>query len=137
MPSLFVGNLPYAATNHDLEALFLQYQFQPKSVRIILDRETNRSRGFGFVELATADECARAKLQLDGGYFMDRQMNLRDADSHPPRSNNGPGARPARSFTPPANAKNGAPRFDDRSSKRDSRRQSRKDRERDRDDDRW
>lgn len=139
MPSLFVGNLPYAATNHDLEALFLQHQFQPRTVRIILDRETNKSRGFGFVELASPDECARAKLLLDGGYFMDRPISLRDADSKPPRPGSGMptgGPKPGRGFSPPGGpARPTAARFDDKPPKRDARRQARRDRERDRGDD--
>ncbi len=51
---IYVGNLPFRSTEDDLRVLFEQYG-TVDSVRIILDRETGRSRGFGFVEMSDAD----------------------------------------------------------------------------------
>jgi RNA recognition motif-containing protein len=86
MQSLFVGNIPYQATEAELEAMFLQFGFKPRSVRIIQDRETGQSRGFGFVELADDTERNRAKTLLDGQLLNGRSLAIRDADSKPPSS---------------------------------------------------
>ena len=61
---LFVGNLPYDTTEEDLRSLFTPYA-EPSYVKIITDRETGRSKGFGFVELedAAAD---KAIAELNG-----------------------------------------------------------------------
>lgn len=59
---LFVGSLPYSVTDDDLADLFKDYG-QVLSAKVIFDRETNRSKGFGFVEFETAEE---AKAAIDG-----------------------------------------------------------------------
>jgi RNA recognition motif-containing protein len=138
MPALFVGNLPYSATEPDLEALFLQHGFKPTSVRVILDRETQRSRGFGFVDLEDPAECGRAKTQIDGAFLQNRQLSVRDADSKPERTRgrDGGGQRPQRAFSTPR-----APNYPDavevshgpdRRSPGRARRQARRDREKQR-----
>ncbi|REK20096.1 MAG: RNA-binding protein [Actinobacteria bacterium] len=63
--NLFVGNLSYATTNSDLESLFGQYG-QVTKAQVITDRETGRSRGFGFVEMSTAEEANAAIEALNG-----------------------------------------------------------------------
>jgi cold-inducible RNA-binding protein len=63
--NLFVGNLTYSVTNTDLETLFGQYG-QVTSAQVITDRETGRSRGFGFVEMASAEDANAAIEALNG-----------------------------------------------------------------------
>lgn len=62
---LFVGGLPYSATERELEELFAQAG-TVNSVKIIIDRDTGRSKGFGFIEMATEDEAQAAIKQFDG-----------------------------------------------------------------------
>jgi cold-inducible RNA-binding protein len=62
---LFVGNLPYAISDEELRELFAAMG-SVKSVRIITDFDTGRSKGYGFVEMGTPDEAAKAIQQLNG-----------------------------------------------------------------------
>lgn len=62
---LFVGNLPYNVSDEDLREIFEAFG-TVISARIIMDRDTGRSKGFGFVEMANADEAEQAMKQLDG-----------------------------------------------------------------------
>ncbi len=66
---LYVGNLPYAANEDTLHDLFSQYG-EVTSVQVATDRETGRSRGFAFVDMAT-DAGAQAAIQNLNGYQMD------------------------------------------------------------------
>lgn len=63
--NLFVGNLTYGTSSADLENLFGQYG-QVTKAQVITDRETGRSRGFGFVEMSTAEEANAAIEALNG-----------------------------------------------------------------------
>ena len=75
---LYVGNLPYAADETTLRDLFSQYG-QVESVQIATDRETGRSRGFAFVDMAT-DADAQAAIQGLSGYQMDgRPLTIEEA----------------------------------------------------------
>jgi RNA recognition motif-containing protein len=85
---LFVGNLSYQATEEDLRELF-QQAGTVQSVRIVTDQFTGRPRGFGFVEMATPEEAARAIEQLNGRVFRDRNLVVDQARSQA----GGPGAR--------------------------------------------
>ncbi len=69
---LYVGNLPYTATEEELNSLFGQAG-TVTSVAIIKDRETGRSKGFAFVEMSNADEAQKAISMLNG-----RDMGGRD-----------------------------------------------------------
>ena len=62
---LYVGNLTYNVNESDLEALFSQFG-AVQSAQIIVDRDTNRSKGFGFVEMATNEEAQKAVSMLNG-----------------------------------------------------------------------
>jgi len=62
---IYVGNLPYSVTNSILESNFAEHG-SVSSARIMMDRETGRSKGFGFVEMATADGAQAAIKALDG-----------------------------------------------------------------------
>ena len=66
MKKIYVGNLPFSATEDDLRALFSEYG-EVSSVALINDRETGRPRGFGFVEMEGADEAIAALDQKDHG----------------------------------------------------------------------
>jgi cold-inducible RNA-binding protein len=79
MPArLFIGNLSYQATEKDLMELFSDYGVV-ESATIILDKETGKSRGFGFVTMAAQDEANRAKEALVGFGLYGRRVVIDDA----------------------------------------------------------
>ncbi|WP_252176222.1 RNA-binding protein [Endozoicomonas sp. 4G] len=86
---LFVGNLAFAATEQDLEEAFGAFG-EIEEAKIILDRETGRSRGFAFVTFNSTD-AAEAALALDGQDVAGRSIRVSIATERP-RNNNG-GAR--------------------------------------------
>lgn len=89
MPAkLFVGNLSFQATEEDLRELFAQAG-TVETVRIITDQFTGRPRGFGFVEMATKEEAAKAIELLNGRLFRDRNLVVDEARSQPPRGSGG------------------------------------------------
>lgn len=93
---LYVGNLPYDATEAALLEIFGQDGRKVEKVHIVLDRETGRPRGFAFVEMAT-DEQARAAMQaLDGKDFNGRMMRINEAEDRRPGGPRpgGPGGAP-------------------------------------------
>ncbi|MCX8071085.1 MAG: RNA-binding protein [Candidatus Binatia bacterium] len=75
---LYVGNLPFDATDADLQTLFSRVG-QCESAAVIVDRYTGRSRGFGFVEMSSAAEAADAIQQLNGASFMGRNITVAEA----------------------------------------------------------
>ena len=81
--NLFVGNLTFATTTGELEALFAEYG-EVADAQIITDRETGRSRGFGFVEMASSDSADKAIAGLNGKDLAGRQLKVNVAK---PRSN--------------------------------------------------
>ena len=84
---LYVGGLPYTTTESELEDLFAEHG-QIQSVRIITDRMTGRSRGFGFVEMNTPEESQAAISALDGTQFSGRTLTVNEAK---PRTGGGGG----------------------------------------------
>jgi RNA recognition motif-containing protein len=74
--NLYVGNLPWKATEQELHDLFSQYG-QVNSVKIISDRETGRSRGFGFVEMEDGGD--EAMQTLNGAEFGGRNIRVNEA----------------------------------------------------------
>src|SRR5689334_24247290 len=79
MPSkLYVGNLPYAVTNDDLQELFSQVG-QVQSVAIITDKFSGQSKGFGFVEMSTAEEANRAIQQFNDTELKGRNIKVNEA----------------------------------------------------------
>ncbi len=76
--NIFVGNLPFSATESDLRGLFAEYG-EIDSVAIITDRDTGRSRGFGFVELAADARANDAIRDLDGHELNGRRINVNQA----------------------------------------------------------
>ncbi len=75
---LFVGNLGFDVTQRDLEELFAQAG-ACDSVAVISDRDTGRSRGFGFVEMSTNAEAQKAVQQFDGQDFKGRALKVNEA----------------------------------------------------------
>ena len=91
MPAkLFVGNLSFQATEEDLRELF-QQSGTVESVRIVTDQFTGRPRGFGFVEMATKEEAAKAVEMLNGRLFRDRNLVVDEARPQPQRGAGGGG----------------------------------------------
>jgi cold-inducible RNA-binding protein len=87
---LYVGNLSFQTTNEDLQALFEQAG-TVESVNLIEDRETGRSRGFGFVEMATNEEGQKAIEQFNGKELNGRNLNVNEAKPREDRGNRGGG----------------------------------------------
>jgi RNA recognition motif-containing protein len=83
---LYVGNLAYATTEEDLQALFAQAG-EVKSATVITDRETGRSKGFAFVEMTTQDEANKAIGLFNGRQLHDRTITVSIAR---PRTESGP-----------------------------------------------
>lgn len=77
MQRIFVGNLPYSTTENDLRELFAEHG-EVKSVDIITDRDTGRSRGFGFVDMPEPD-AATAMEALDGAAMEGRNLTVNEA----------------------------------------------------------
>lgn len=75
---LFVGNLSFETTSEDLQDLFAPMG-TCESARVITDRDTGRSRGFGFVEMASNAEASRAISELNGREVNGRQINVSEA----------------------------------------------------------
>jgi RNA recognition motif-containing protein len=76
--SIYIGNLSYDATTEDLIAVFAEYG-TVKRAQIPTDRETGRSRGFGFVDMDTEPEENAAIDALDGAQWMGRQLRVNKA----------------------------------------------------------
>ena len=88
---LYVGNLPFKVREEDLQALFEQAG-TVTSVNIIRDKFSGQSRGFGFVEMASADEADKAIAMLNGHNLENRQIIVNEArppTPRPPRSGGG------------------------------------------------
>jgi len=85
--NIYVGNLPYRTSDEDLNALFQPYG-EVESARVITDRETGRSRGFGFVEMADDEQALAAIEGLNGSDYQGRPLTVNQAR---PRAAGGPG----------------------------------------------
>ena len=75
---LYVGNLSYNVTNESLSTLFSTFG-TVDSAQVIMDRDTNRSKGFGFVEMASAGEADAAIAALDGKDHDGRNLKVNEA----------------------------------------------------------
>ena len=98
MTKIYVGNLPFSATENDVRALFEQHG-TVQSVALINDRETGRPRGFGFVEMSSAD-AQRAIQSLNGKDMGGRPLRINEAQERQgggggrgPRPGGGSGGR--------------------------------------------
>ena len=76
--NIYVGNLPFDANEGDLRSLFSEYG-SVDSASVITDRDTGRSRGFGFVELGDSAAGAKAIEKLDGHEWNGRRLTVNEA----------------------------------------------------------
>lgn len=83
---LFVGNISYGTTEAALRTIFEDRGLEVADAVIVTDRETGRSRGFGFVEFSHEAEAQRAQEALDGEDLEGRKMTIREALDRPQRS---------------------------------------------------
>ena len=91
MPAkLYVGNLAFSVTNDDLEALFSQIG-KVENVAVVVDKFSGQSRGFGFVQMADANEAARAISELNGTELKGRSIKVNEAREQAPRTGGGGG----------------------------------------------
>lgn len=79
---LFVGNLPWKATEDSLKSLFADHG-EVVSVKIVIDQYTGKSKGFGFVEMASADEAEAALNALNEKPYMERNLRVSLAQERP------------------------------------------------------
>src|SRR5687768_16161301 len=87
---LYVGNLPFSTTNQDLSDIFGELG-PVESSNVIEDRETGRSRGFGFVEMANKEDGERAIAELNGKEFNGRELKVNEAKPQERRAGGGGG----------------------------------------------
>lgn len=78
---VFIGNVDYDATEHDLKQAFLQCGCEPLSIRLVTDPQ-GKPRGFGFVDLEDEETAARAISALNGVFINGRQISVREAKSN-------------------------------------------------------
>ena len=79
MKKLYVGNLPFQATEEDISNWFTQAGATGASVSLVKDRDTGQARGFAFVEINNDEEAARAIQTLNGQDFMGRNVVVNEA----------------------------------------------------------
>ena len=87
---LYVGNLPYSVDDNKLQQAFSAFG-QVDSARVVTDRETGRSKGFGFVEFSTDNEAATAIEKMNGTDLDGRNINVSEARPQAPREGGGGG----------------------------------------------
>lgn len=83
MKNIYVGNIAYAVSEEDLRSTFAEFG-EVESVRIISDRDTGRSKGFGFVEMSTEEEADAAIQSLDGAELSGRPLKVNKAKNDRP-----------------------------------------------------
>jgi RNA recognition motif-containing protein len=88
--NLFVGSLAYSATDDDLQQFFAAVG-NVVSAKVIMDRESGRSKGFGFVEMSTDAEAAEAITKFNGADYAGRAMTVNEAKPMAPREDRGGG----------------------------------------------
>jgi len=86
--NLYVGNLAYEVTDDDLKNAF-QAHGEVQSARVIMDRYTNRSKGFGFVEMAKNEEAQAAIAAINGTQLSGRAITVNEARPKPAREGGG------------------------------------------------
>ncbi|MFP4143962.1 MAG: RNA recognition motif domain-containing protein [Phycisphaeraceae bacterium] len=86
--NIYVGNLPYSTDDAELESLFSQFG-QVQRANVIMDRDTGRSRGFGFVEMEDEEEGRKAIDDLNGQSYNGRSLTVNEARPRAPRGGDG------------------------------------------------
>jgi RNA recognition motif-containing protein len=87
---LYVGNLTYGVTNSDLEKMFEPFG-RVESAQVIMDRDTGRSKGFGFVEMGSDQEAQAAIAAMSGKEVDGRQLTVNEAKPREDRGGGGGG----------------------------------------------
>jgi len=85
---LYVGSIPFSATEESLRELFSGIG-EVESVKIITDADTGRSKGFGFIEMSSAEDAKKAIEQLNGTKFMERSLTVNEARPQQPKEGRG------------------------------------------------
>ena len=85
---LYVGNLPYTATDSDLQRMF-EAHGAVQSAQVVMDRDTGRSKGFGFVEMETGEAAQAAISALNGQDFAGRSLTVNEARPREERGGGG------------------------------------------------
>jgi RNA recognition motif-containing protein len=85
---IYVGNLPFSATSESLNEMFSKFG-TVDSAKIVMDRDTGRSKGFGFVEMSSGDEAAAAIEKLNGSDMGGRSLVVNEARPMEPRTGGG------------------------------------------------
>ena len=98
--NIYVSNLSFAVVDEDLKCYFAEYG-EVTSAKVIMDKYTNRSKGFGFVEMSDDAAAQKAIAELDGATVDGRSIKVSVARPKEERSDRGPGgpARQERSFS--------------------------------------
>jgi cold-inducible RNA-binding protein len=94
---LYVGNLGYGVTDNDLQKLLTPHG-TVRSAQVILDRDTGRSKGFGFVEMGSGDEAKAAIQALNGQEVNGRALTVNEARPREERGGSQGGAGSRRSY---------------------------------------
>lgn len=76
--NIYVANIPFKASEKELKELFEQYG-EVSSAKIIMDKETQRSRGFGFIEMADDSAARQAISKLNGFSFLGKELSVNEA----------------------------------------------------------
>jgi cold-inducible RNA-binding protein len=95
LKNIFVGNLDFNTSEDELRQLFEAYGSVDR-VSIMTDRETGRSRGFGFVEMTNSEDGEKAIAALNGSQVGGRTLNVNEARPKPDRGSGGGGGRGGR-----------------------------------------
>lgn len=109
--NIFVGNLPFQATESALMELFGEYG-EVVSAKLIKDKETGQLKGFGFVEMSSKEEAMEAMEKLNGFEFMGRKLTVNEARERTDRDRGGfrgndrGGDRGGRGFSPRGGGRN-------------------------------
>ena len=86
--NIYVGNIPFSTTDEDLNRIFSQYG-QVHYAKVIMDRETGRSKGFAFVKFSTVEDATKATEQLNDQDLQGRKLFIKVAQPAKPRTDRG------------------------------------------------
>ncbi len=85
---IYVGNISFKATQEDLKELFSKHG-AVESVNVITDPQTGRSKGFGFIEMASEEDAKKAIASLNGTQFLERTLSVAEAKPQETREQRG------------------------------------------------
>ncbi len=89
---LYVGNLSYESTAEGLRQAFAEFG-EVTDAHVVMDRESGRSRGFGFITMATAQDAQKAMEKMNGAVVDGRPLRVNEAEERPSRGGGGGGGR--------------------------------------------